>query len=561
MRSIFYRRGKPASLTLFAICILAGLLIGSHAQAQEPRITSYQASSTLNSWPLSRAFDGVTGTSWSSFTHPSAGSAEWIAFWFAGFNNINYVRLKPRFDEANQALGFPVTFTIYYSNGSQWITSRTVVAMQRPYRNADIILTFPTAYCNGIHIVATTLGDDEVGNYVFHLDEARAGYDPDFANKMVWIGRGAGTGQIEMRNVGARDFNPNRLTRWHYDVRNPIIQPNFGTYRNIYAAAPVNNGPGRYNVFFGGWDGSGTGNDKVSLTVTLDKFKTFGPHVLVINNGSYMHVNNESVIKVGPNDWRMAYTTYASMGLNKPCYATSADGVSWTPNTGNPAYLMTMSGYAGWANADLNGMNVIYHDGTRFHMYFGDFNNWPGVHHATSPNNINYTYEQELLNDGVIVNDMKKFTVSGSPYYIWGYHANGDRVYYSLGPNPSNAGIGVRTLFLNKGAPDRYIVSCGFVRDANKLIGCLFGAGPVSSLDQNRIFARWLQRMTLFSNASVRWGDIEESVGPDTTRVYMAAGQHVETGKIKIFAEDGTTLEYTSPLLTILAGDIWESRY
>jgi hypothetical protein len=105
------------------------------------------------------------------------------------------------------------------------------------------------------------------------------------------------------------------------------------------------------------------------------------------------------------------------------------------------------------------------------------------------------------------------------------------------------------------------MVSCGFVQDANKLIGCLYGAGAVSSLDQNRIFARWLQRMTLFSNASVRWGDIEDSNGPDKTRVYMASGQNVETGQIQIFAEDGSTLEYTSPQLTILAGDIWEARY
>jgi hypothetical protein len=364
-----------------------------------------------------------------------------------------------------------------------------------------------------------------------------------------------------MRNIGARDFNPSRLARWHYDVRNPIIQPLAGSYRNIYAATPVNNGPGCWNVFFGGWDGSASGNDKVSVTVTLDKFNTFGSHVLEINNGSYIHVNNDSVIKVAPNDWRMAYTTYANNGLNKPCFAVSTDGINWTPNSGNPAYLMTMSGYANWANADLNGMNVIYFDGTLFHMYFGDFHNWPGVHHATSPNNINYTYAQKLLNDGVMVNDMKKFTVGGSPSYIWGYHANGDHMYYSLGPNPSNAGTGLGTLFLNKGSADRYMVSCGFVQDANKLIGCLYGAGAVSSLDQNRIFARWLQRMTLFSNASVRWGDIEDSNGPDKTRVYMASGQNVETGQIQIFAEDGSTLEYTSPQLTILAGDIWEARY
>src|ERR1043166_94518 len=172
----FGRDRKASFFTSLAARALALLLISMRlcTHAQEPPITSYQSSSAL--WPLSSAFDGVTGTIWSSNTHPGPASTEWIAFWFAGFNNINYVRLKPRFDGSNQALGFPVTFTIYYSNGSQWISRRTVTAMQRPYRNADIILSFPTANCNGIYIIASTLGDDKVGNYVFQLDEARAGY-------------------------------------------------------------------------------------------------------------------------------------------------------------------------------------------------------------------------------------------------------------------------------------------------------------------------------------------------------------------------------------------------
>jgi hypothetical protein len=151
---LFASTGRSRILIGFnALLILLQLYLVPAARAQEPAITAYQASTTLAGWPLANAFDNNNSSVWSSVTHPTGTSMEWIAYWFSGFNNINYVRLRPRFNGANQALGFPVTFTIYYSNGSQWIARRTVTSMQRPYRNADMILTFPTANCNGIHIV------------------------------------------------------------------------------------------------------------------------------------------------------------------------------------------------------------------------------------------------------------------------------------------------------------------------------------------------------------------------------------------------------------------------
>lgn len=546
------------------LALLPSLLLATVVQAQEPLITSSTASSTLSGWPLSSAFDGNAGTVWSSVIRPSANSTESISYWFSGFNNINYIRLTPRFSGTN-ALGFPVTYSIYYSNGTSWQLLRTVTDMQRPYRTADIILPFGTVSCNGISIVASKLGTDAGGNFLFQLAEARAGYNVDFATKMAWVGSGSPAGSVEVRNVVARNFNPNRLANdcWHYDARNPILAPSAGTWRNIYAPSAVNNGPNLWNIYFGGWDGSATGNDRISLTVTGDRFNTFGTRPVVINNGTFIHVNNETVVKVGPNDWRMAYTTVlAGAGqLNKPCYATSTNGLAWTPSAGSSSYRMTMTGYANWATADVNGSNVIYYDGSLYHMYFTDFANFGGTFHATSTNNINYTYVNQVMNAAIIANDMKKFTFNSADQFIWGYHRNRDYVRYSIGPNPSNAGTGVADLFTYKGTADRYITSCGFVQEANKLIGCLYGASSSTSLTQNQIFARWLQRKVVFNNSSIRWGDIEDSVGPDKVRFYTAAGQYVETGTFKVYAEDGVTLEYTSPNVTMLSGDIWESRY
>lgn len=47
----------------------------------------------------------------------------------------------------------------------------------------------------------------------------------------------------------------------------------------------------------------------------------------------------------------------------------------------------------------------------------------------------------------------------------------------------------------------RYIVSVGLVvsEDGARLLGALYGAGTASTLDQNRIFAAWLQRQVLFA--------------------------------------------------------------
>jgi hypothetical protein len=523
--------------------------------ATEYAPTSVTASSALAGWPTASAIDGNPSTVWSSNTYSTAAHTEWIAFWHSGFQDVNYLRMTPRF--ASRALGFPRTFAIYWSDGSSWQLARTVTSMQTPFRNNDIILALPsTVHCNGLLVSASELGDDDVGNYVFQMGELRAGYDATFT-AFRWLGNDGSANLATVRNIGSAAFDPAKIKNWNYDARNPILAPNAGSLRNIYAPSVVRNG-GAWNVYFGGWDGVATGNDEVSVTVSYDNFATFGSHVKVISHGAFIHVNNENVVKTGTNQWQMAYTTYAQGGYNKPGYATSADGVVWVPSTGSASYLMSMTGYPNWTTADVNGGNVIYFDGSQYHMYFIDFPKFV-MSYATSSNNRNYTFQGSKFT-GYVPQDLKSFDYHGTRYYLSAYHNNGDAAYYSLNTSLASPGT-PSVLFAKTGSgADNHITSVGLVTDGTRLYGALYGASAVSSLDQNRIFASWLQRRVTFNNANAFFG-ANQSNGPDTLYVYMTPGQGVETGTFAVYDTDGTTLLKQTNKVTLLQGDIWSASF
>ncbi|MDQ0110044.1 hypothetical protein J2T02_005192 [Chitinophaga terrae (ex Kim and Jung 2007)] len=523
-------------------------------------VASVSASSAL--WPAAALKDSNDATIWSSNTHSSAGVTEWVAYWFNGFDSVNYIKMLPRYNGA-AALGFPVSFKVYTSNGSNWVLAATDTAFPAP-QQGWVILPLPSAvYTNGIQVVATALGKDNVNNYVFQLAEVGAGYDARF-NQFRYIGNNSVYQQNEIRNVGSGTFNPAKMSNWNYDERNPIIAAQPGGNSNVYAPSIQANG-GAWNVYFGGWDGTTDGHDRISVTVTNDNFLTFNPHALMIDNGVMIHMNNETVIKTADGIWRMFYTTYGgSPALNKPGYATSANGVNWTPSSGNASYLLNMSGYANWNNADVNGSNVIYYEGGTYHLYFNDFN-YPStghafaVHHATSTDMINFTYTGDVLNEGLVAQDVKKFTYSGNNYYLMVLHINGNELRYSVGTGPATFPAS-QQLTTNLGASDRYITSAGFVTKDNRLYGVLYGAGPVSTLDHNAIHAKWLQKKVLFisDRTGAQWGDIERAYGPDRIKLYM--NTNIETGHFYIYDTDGSTLLYTSPRVTMRSGDIWEYR-
>lgn len=527
------------------------------AFAKPTSATASSESQPASSWAAAHAVDGDPTTLWSSAVQPSAAATESLSIAFPSPTTVNEIKLVPRYDATGRALGFPTAFTVSSVDGAQVTTLESYASFPTPHRGDAIVLPLrKPATTGGLRIEATSLGQDDVGNHVFQLAEATAGYDPGFES-FHFTGNDGATGLTAVDDVGSEEVDrPDQLQHWDYDARGIVIAPSPGPNQNIYAPSVVYRGGRSWDVFFGGWDGSPTGNDRIYRTTSPDDFATIGPHSLVIDHGVYIHTNNDCVVQLAAADFRMMYTTYDG-STNKPATSQSSDGQTWNPSSGTAAALISMTGYPNWAGADVNGGNVIYREpsGT-WHLYFDDFQSFPGVHHATSTDFVHFTYVGKLLPDAMVMNDFKAFTYGGTTYYVGAYHFNTDKIWTTVSTSLVTAPA-PQVAFTNAGAADRYMVAVGLVQDGKRLYGALYGAGAVGSLDQNRIFAAWLQKKVLFTNASVRWGDIEHGVGPDKLVVYSAEPNSVETGRFEVYDTDGTSLLYRSPVVTMRAGDTW----
>jgi hypothetical protein len=304
-----------------------------------------------------------------------------------------------------------------------------------------------------------------------------------------------GSTSLRIDNVGSGNFDPSKFTNWVPDIRSPLVNPqnNGSCPQNIYNPSIVANGDaGAYNVFFGGWDGVSSCHDSVSLVVTEDNFKTFGPHVPVIQTGGAMHVNNPSAIKLNSSSWLMVTTQleYAT-NLNKPEIATSTNGLNWTPHSGFiKSAQVQMSGYEGWEAADVNGGNVLIFDHENLHLFFIDFKteNTHSVYHAVADGDDirKFTFKNVALAEPhKIINDLKK--VNG--FYLMGVHHNGPEVFYSVSQTLENTFPAATMLFSHADDADKYIVSIGFVVDekGTRVKGVLYGAGDSSQLNRNKV--------------------------------------------------------------------------
>src|SRR5262245_330306 len=108
-------------------------------------------------------------------------------------------------------------------------------------------------------------------------------------------------GSVEVHGVAAGGFDP---TIWDQgaatlvpDVRHPLIEPQPGPFRNIYAPSIVQIEGDRWRIFYGGWDGVDTGNDRIYSADTAD-FLSFDNRHTVIEHGVFQHVCNVSAIRV-----------------------------------------------------------------------------------------------------------------------------------------------------------------------------------------------------------------------------------------------------------------------
>ena len=382
----------------------------------------------------------------------------------------------------------------------------------------------------------------------------------------------APTGYLEVTGVEAGEFNPliwqDGTLNFLPDLRSPLLAPRSGKFRNIYAPSAVET-PGGYRLFYGAWDGVPTGNDRIYSAATDFHFQDFVDRHAVIVPGSYTHVCNVNALGFDDGSFALFATLYPVGNLNKPVFFRSdATGTNWNGRSGEPHTaqardVVNISGYA-YTNADINGMNVMLRESAAYRLYFGDFKNPGGTFRATSADGRHYTFEAKVLDGPGFVNDVKKFSVGGTSYYLMGLHGNGARLSQAVSTNGA-AFPPARTLLTNLEEADAYIVALGWVvrgpqeAPARKLLGVLYGAGPVSALNENSIYARWLQRKVVFvADDGTRYPGTR-ALGPDRQLLAFSSARPVN-GRFEVYAEDGATLLGTSTPRIVEGGQAYEVR-
>ena len=150
---------------------------------------------------------------------------------------------------------------------------------------------------------------------------------------------------------------------------------------------------------------------------------------------------------------------------------------------------------------------------------------------------------------------MKKFRVGAATYYLMGLHENGAHLWQTVSTN-GLAFPAARLLLTNLDAADAYIVALGWVvrgpqeSPGRKLLGVLYGAGPSPALNQNSIYARWLQKRVVFvANDGTRLPG-NQCPRPDRQLLPLPDAGPL-TGRFELYAEDGLTLLGASATVSV----------
>lgn len=370
-------------------------------------------------------------------------------------------------------------------------------------------------------------------------------------------------GSVEIHGVGSDDFRPSLWESGKLnflpDVRSPLIQPRkSGVFRNIYAPAIVDL-KDDWRVFYGAWDGVDSGNDRIYSVNTKD-FLDFTDRKIVIEHGDFIHCCNVSATRLPNGEYRLMCTVYPDKDdLNKPALFSSPDGVTWN---GSPTLyyakqsdIVSMDGYDKYQAADINGMNVIMYDNGVYRLYFDNFKDYGKVYRATSQDGKHYRFDGTSLDFGCMVNDVKKLSFGGETYYLMGMHANTSKLWYSLSRDGMKFSPAVE-FAKSQGDADKYMVAIGWVIRQNRVLGFLYGAGAVGSLDRNRIFARWLQKKVVFIADDGTRYEASGALGPDRQIITVPKDKEIK-GRFEVYSEDGDTRLPGSVPATLMSGAVY----
>jgi hypothetical protein len=369
-------------------------------------------------------------------------------------------------------------------------------------------------------------------------------------------------GVAEIQGVAAGPFNPNywagNTLNWVPDVRMPMFAAlTTGPWQNIYAPWALEQSTG-WRMFYGGWDGTATSNDRI-YSVTTPDFLSFNNRTLVIDHGDFLHVNNANVSQLPDGSMHMVCTTgidnvIPGVANSKVAYFSTPDGITWNgtvePYPAQISDLITAIGgdpnYPGW---DFNGGNVLLGDGNTWVLYYsvGIYGGIDKVFRATSSSLPAFTKTGVALSTPHYANDVKKFTVAGKNWYLMTLYV--ERVV----PDPtapvftfslSNDGITFgpeQNLFAGASAADKFIQTPSFVTWGNSVRGVLYGANPTDLLAAtSQIFSRWLQKKVVITDSMGAPVSIQGAYGPDRQWVQVPPSGSL-TGNVAVYADDGVT--------------------
>ena len=358
-------------------------------------------------------------------------------------------------------------------------------------------------------------------------------------------------GYIEIQGVSAGTFDPsywqNDTLNWVPDVRAPLLPPQAtGQYQNIYSPWPLEQ-PNGWRVFYGGWDGSDTPNDRV-YSITTSDFLTFDNRTLVIDHGVFEHVNNVNVHQLPDGSYHMVCTVAPDQfGWNKPAYFSSPDGVTWNgssqPYSAQLSDIVSIPNYDLFSGGDFNGANVLFPDNNAWTLYFSNWNDQGPdgtLDRATTNSPPSFQLQGLALVTGHMVNDVKKFQINGKNWYLMGLHTNIEHVWYSL----SNDGVQFsqeHTMFGSAYASDLFLITLGFVTRNNQVLGVLYGGNTEGAFQaQDAIFGRWLQKKVVITDSSGVTYAAQGGFGPDR-QWFKAPASGTISGTVTVQAEDGVT--------------------
>jgi hypothetical protein len=365
-------------------------------------------------------------------------------------------------------------------------------------------------------------------------------------------------GVVEIQGASAASFNPmswqHDTLNWVPDVRTPMLAPLPGTFQNIYSPWALEQANG-WLLFYGGWDGTETSDDRVYNIPTQD-FLTFGSRTLVIDHGAFLHVNNENITQLPDGSMHMITTTTVDAVSNdKPTYFSSPDGITWNgaaePYSAQLTDVVSIPDDPIYAGSDYNGGNVLLWDNNEWTLYYseGVFGGPNGkVFRATSLNPPQFQSAGSVLNTSHYANDVRKLEVGGKTWYLMLLYI--EEVTFGDTPSPvfsyslSNDGITFGTenmLFGGTHPEDHFVTTPAFVMKGDRILGVLYGANAIDLLNaQNQIYARWLQKKIVITDSSGTEYLLQGGYGPDRQWFQTPASGSLE-GTMVVYAEDGVT--------------------